>query len=185
MGHMDVIAIISDGFNVYFPMAILAFCLATYFSVGSRILSMLGFHQFVGDDEITTDLVDEGRELIKREKRRRQRAEESMTRRREFQERFAPEGQLATRGRNSEITRSENNRLRDRDAGASYEGTRIDAADITAAFPQDDDIDARFGASTRYVSSRELEPRFSDSYQHEDGYRGRVGMPPRGIFDDV
>lgn len=183
MGHMDVIAIISDGFNVYFPMAILAFCLATYFSVGSRILSMLGFHQFVGDDEITTDLVDEGRELIKREKRRRQRAEESITRRREFQERFAPDNQ--TRMRNIEAGRSESNRLRDRDIGASYEGTRIDAEDVTTAFPPDDDIDSRFGASTRYVSSRELEPRFSESYQHDDNYRGRVGMPPRGIFDDV
>lgn len=66
MGHMDVIAIISDGFNIYFPMAILAFCLATYFSLGSRLLTMLGFHQFVGDDEITQDLVNEGRDLIKR-----------------------------------------------------------------------------------------------------------------------
>lgn len=164
-------------------MAILAFCLATYFSVGSRMLSMLGFHQFLGDDEMTTDLVDEGRELIKREKRRRQRAEESITRRREFQERFAPD-----RTRNVEIGRSgqtELNRLRDRDVSASYEGTRIDTEDIATAFPQDDDIDARFGASTRYVSSRELEPRFSDSYQHDDNYRGRVGVPPRGIFDDV
>jgi hypothetical protein len=66
MGHMDVISIVSDGFNVYFPMAMLALCLATYFSVGSRLLSMLGFQQFVGDDEVTADLVEEGRELIKR-----------------------------------------------------------------------------------------------------------------------
>lgn len=66
MGHMDVISIVSDGFNVYFPMAMLAFCLATYFSVGSRLLSLLGFQQFVGDDEVTADLVEEGRELIKR-----------------------------------------------------------------------------------------------------------------------
>lgn len=49
-------------------MAILLFCLATYFSIGSRFLSMIGFHQFIGDDEITTDLVEEGRELIKRGK---------------------------------------------------------------------------------------------------------------------
>lgn len=68
MGHMDVISIISNGFNVYFPMAILAFCLATYFSLGSRLLSMLGFQQFLGDDELTTDLVDEGKELIQRGK---------------------------------------------------------------------------------------------------------------------
>lgn len=66
MGHMDVIAIISDGFNVYFPMAVLAFCIATYFSLGARILSVFGFHQFFGDDELITDLVEEGRELIKR-----------------------------------------------------------------------------------------------------------------------
>lgn len=66
MGHMDVISIVSDGFNIYFPMLILGFCLATYFSIGSRLLSMLGFQQFVGDDELTTDLVEEGRELIKR-----------------------------------------------------------------------------------------------------------------------
>jgi len=66
MGHMDVISIVSDGFNVYFPMAMLALCLATYFSVGSRLLSLLGFQQFVGYDEVTADLVEEGRELIKR-----------------------------------------------------------------------------------------------------------------------
>lgn len=66
MGHMDVIGIISHGFNIYFPMAILLFCFATYFSLGSRFLSMLGFHQFVGDEEMTTDLVEEGRELVTR-----------------------------------------------------------------------------------------------------------------------
>nr|CAG4645417.1 EOG090X03B7 [Lynceus sp. MCZ IZ 141354] len=75
MGHMDVLPIISDGFNIYFPMAILALCLATYFSLGSRFLSIIGFQQFVGEDEITSDLVDEGRELIKREKRKRQRSD--------------------------------------------------------------------------------------------------------------
>jgi hypothetical protein len=98
MGHMDVIAIISDGFNVYFPMAILVFCLATYFSLGSRLLTMLGFHQFVGDDEMTTDLIEEGRELIKREKRKRQRSEEASSRRREYNERFPTTGRYRPRG---------------------------------------------------------------------------------------
>jgi len=65
MGHMDVIAIISDGFNIYFPMLMIAFCLATYFSLGSRILSVLGIDQFI-DEEIRTDLVMEGRDLITR-----------------------------------------------------------------------------------------------------------------------
>jgi len=67
MGHMDVLPIISDGFNIYFPMAILGLCLATYFSLGSRLLSFIGFQQFVDDeDDITADLTEEGRELIKR-----------------------------------------------------------------------------------------------------------------------
>ncbi|KAJ3642157.1 hypothetical protein Zmor_024966 [Zophobas morio] len=197
MGHMDVIAIISDGFNVYFPMAILVFCLATYFSVGSRLLSMLGFHQFIGDDEMTTDLVEEGRELIKREKRKRQRSEESSSRRREFNERFPTTGRYRQRGSNDTIrpmTQLENldgtrsNLLQESHPLESYDGTRY-TTEVDTRFPPDtDDIDARFGASTRinerYTSSRELEPRFSDNYQLDSNYR-RVGAPPRGIFDDV
>jgi hypothetical protein len=67
MGHMDVIAIVSDGFNIYFPTVLLILSVATYFSLGSRLLSALGFHQFVdGDDEMTADLVEEGRDLVKR-----------------------------------------------------------------------------------------------------------------------
>lgn len=103
MGHMDVLPIISDGFNIYFPTAILGLCLATYFSLGSRFLSFIGFQQFVDDDDdVTAEMADEGRELVKRgtasesersssgsngsvsraEKRRRQRAENSELRRR-------------------------------------------------------------------------------------------------------
>ncbi|CAH0727923.1 unnamed protein product, partial [Brenthis ino] len=89
MGHMDVLGIIAEGFNIYFPMLVVLLCLATYLSLGSRLLSLCGFQQFVGDDELTTDLVDEGREIIKREKRRRQRVEESIARRRDYNERFS------------------------------------------------------------------------------------------------
>lgn len=39
MGHMDVVSIVSDYFNIYFPIALLALTLATYFSVGARFLS--------------------------------------------------------------------------------------------------------------------------------------------------
>ncbi|CAH2107603.1 unnamed protein product [Euphydryas editha] len=88
MGHMDVLGIVAEGFNIYFPMLVVLLCLATYLSLGSRLLSMCGFHQFIGDDELTTDLVDEGREIVKREKRKRQRAEESMARRREYSDRY-------------------------------------------------------------------------------------------------
>lgn len=63
---MDVVSIISDGFNIYFPMLVLAFCLATYFSLGSRLLSLVGFQQFLDDDELTSELVEEGKELVNR-----------------------------------------------------------------------------------------------------------------------
>ncbi|XP_042235022.1 LMBR1 domain-containing protein 2 homolog [Homarus americanus] len=88
MGHMDVIKIISDGFNIYFPMMIVALCLATYYSLGSRLLSALGFQQFMCDDDLTTDLIEEGKTLISRESRRRQRMEDNAARRKDFAERF-------------------------------------------------------------------------------------------------
>lgn len=89
MGHMDVISFISDGFNVYFPIAIVVLCFLTFFKVGTWLLHLLGFQQFIGDDEMTQELVDEGAELVKRELRKRQRSEESETRRRAWNERFA------------------------------------------------------------------------------------------------
>ncbi|KAJ8945114.1 hypothetical protein NQ318_001579 [Aromia moschata] len=191
MGHMDVIGIVSHGFNIYFPMAILVFCLATYFSLGSRFLSMLGFHQFIGDDEMTTDLVEEGRDLIKREKRKRQRAEESSGRRKEYQDRFRQRSSTDTIRAMHQLDDLENTRsvLRDSHGLESYSGTRF-SSEVDTRFPPDDDIDARFGVSTRIneqydSSSQELDPRFSDSYQLEGNYRSRVGVPPRGIFDDV
>ncbi|CAG7837755.1 unnamed protein product [Allacma fusca] len=55
MGHMDVLKIISDGFNIYFPMGILI------------------FQQFLADDEISIEYVNEGRDILSREKRRLQR----------------------------------------------------------------------------------------------------------------
>ena len=63
---MDVIPIISDGFNIYFPIMIVLLCICTYFSLGSRILHLLGINQFIGDDDLTQELVDEGREIVKR-----------------------------------------------------------------------------------------------------------------------
>ncbi|KAF7270135.1 hypothetical protein GWI33_016874 [Rhynchophorus ferrugineus] len=182
MGHMDVIGIISHGFNIYFPMAILVFCLATYFSLGSRFLSMLGFHQFVGDEEMTMDLVEEGRELIKREKRKRQRAEDSSNRRKEFNDRFPTTGRFRQTNTNDQSVRPdtelESSRIRD-----TYNRSTYTSDDIDTRFPPvEDDLDARFGASTGFGRNQNLDTRIADGYQSETR---RVGIPPRGIFDDV
>lgn len=74
MGHLDLIPIVARGFNLYFPTLICVLCLATWWHLGSRLLHCLGFEQFITDDELTGDLVNEGRDLIKRERGRRQRA---------------------------------------------------------------------------------------------------------------
>jgi len=94
MGHMDVVKIVSDYFNIYFPMLLLALTAATYFSLGSRLLSSLGFQQFLEQEEMAVEMVEEGKELVKREKRRRERQEESAGRRREWSERYRPGGEV-------------------------------------------------------------------------------------------
>ncbi|CAH1122740.1 unnamed protein product [Ceutorhynchus assimilis] len=189
MGHMDVIGIISHGFNIYFPMAILVFCLATYFSLGARFLSMLGFHQFVGDEEMTTDLVEEGRELIKREKRKRQRSEESSNRRKEFQERYPTTTGRVRQNNLNDLGRPmqqlESSRIRDSYNLDTYNGTSYTNDEVDTTFPPvEDEIDQRFGASTGLGTrnAHNSDTRFSDGYQSDNR---RVGAPPRGIFDDV
>ncbi|XP_065821873.1 G-protein coupled receptor-associated protein LMBRD2B-like [Labrus bergylta] len=88
MGSMRVLSFIANGFYIYYPMLIVILCIATYFSLGTRCLNLLGFQQFVGDSEMTSDLIDEGKELIRREKRKRQRVEDGENRRREWKERY-------------------------------------------------------------------------------------------------
>ncbi|KAJ8667074.1 hypothetical protein QAD02_008736 [Eretmocerus hayati] len=189
MGHMDVIKIVSDGFNIYFPMGILAFCLATYFSLGSRLLSMVGFQQFLGDDELTTDLVEEGRELIKREKRKRQRMEDSQNRRREFQERF-PSSANPPRSRASRPSTDTVRSLR-RD-----ESTDSARAGLLRDFEPMSDCSVgplsfsneNYGASDRLDRELELDdyPNFTeDNLRTYSTDNSRVGPPPRGLFDDI
>ncbi|XP_059193816.1 G-protein coupled receptor-associated protein LMBRD2a [Centropristis striata] len=92
MGSMRVLYFISDGFYIYYPMLVLLLCFATFYSLGSRCLNLLGFHQYITDDHLTSDLVDEGRELIRRERRKRQKAEDGENRRWAWRERYAVQG---------------------------------------------------------------------------------------------
>merc|ERR1711874_491577 len=69
-------------------MLLVALTAATYFSLGSRLLSSLGFQQFLEQEEMAVEMVEEGKELVKREKRRRERLEESAGRKREWGERY-------------------------------------------------------------------------------------------------
>ena len=86
MGRMQLLKFISQGFNIYFPMAIIVLCLCTLFSVGSRILHALGFQQFIGEDDMTNELVEEGRQLISRERGYLDRAARREERRKELED---------------------------------------------------------------------------------------------------
>ncbi|XP_047515357.1 LMBR1 domain-containing protein 2 homolog isoform X1 [Pieris napi] len=169
MGHMDVLRIIAEGFNIYFPMLVILLCLATYFSLGSRLLSLCGFQQFVGDDEFTTDLVDEGRELVKREKRRRQRLEESTTRRRDYSERFTA--------------------YRPRDTDGARTGLLHDIGSDHYASPERTDIHSYQRAELPYNRQDDIDRRFGEStlptVRTEERRRDRLTIPPKGLFDDV
>lgn len=84
MGHMDVVSIVQDYFNIYFPILLLLLTMATYFSLGSRLLSSLGFQQFLEvAGEQTAELVEEGKELTRRERRKGERLAEQSRRGRE------------------------------------------------------------------------------------------------------
>ncbi|XP_065821872.1 G-protein coupled receptor-associated protein LMBRD2B-like [Labrus bergylta] len=70
--------------------------------IRTRCLNLLGFQQFVGDSEMTSDLIDEGKEMIRREKRKRQRVEDGENRRREWKERYGnSRDDYTTRNRSS------------------------------------------------------------------------------------
>ena len=66
MGHLDVLSFIANGFNIYFPILIVVLCIANYFHLVTRILHCFGFQQFISDDEMTTDLEKEGKQLVNR-----------------------------------------------------------------------------------------------------------------------
>uniref|UniRef100_A0AAY4C0F5 LMBR1 domain-containing protein 2 n=1 Tax=Denticeps clupeoides TaxID=299321 RepID=A0AAY4C0F5_9TELE len=88
MGSMKVLSFIANGFYIYYPMLVLLLCIATYYSLGTRCLNILGFQQFIGENHMTSDLVDEGRELIRRERRKRQRTDDGENRRRDWREQY-------------------------------------------------------------------------------------------------
>lgn len=68
MGHLDLIPFVNRGLNIFLPLCISAICLAIYFEFANKILYNLGFERYIEDDEVTIDMVQTGRDLVKREK---------------------------------------------------------------------------------------------------------------------
>ncbi|KAK1345370.1 hypothetical protein QTO34_014081 [Cnephaeus nilssonii] len=177
MGSMKVLSFIADGFYIYYPMLVVILCIATYFSLGTRCLNLLGFQQFMGDNDMTSDLVDEGKELIRREKRKRQRQEEGENRRREWKERYGHNREDSTRNRNvhidpktaSKYTRANNRTERDRIELLQD----VEPLDFNAEAFTDDPLESESGRSYFYPPFR---------YQPGGRY---LSMSRSRIFDDV
>lgn len=196
MGHMDVLGIISDGFNIYFPMMMIAFCLATWYSLGSRALNALGFQQFMlnevdQNESISNEFIQEGKGLIDREKRRRQRSEESRARRRGQQlparelssyRSGSMSGQGNGRGGNAagfDTSRTLNDGLLG--DGDSYDYNTTNQIGRTFS----DEINERFGDSTQIkVGFKGYNELDSDNEDNGRQWNTKAG-PPRGLFDDV
>ncbi|XP_061674304.1 G-protein coupled receptor-associated protein LMBRD2B-like isoform X2 [Syngnathoides biaculeatus] len=88
MGSMHLLSFIANGFYIYYPVLVLLLCFATLYNLGSRCLNVLGIHQYVADDDLSSDLVDEGKELVRRERRKRQKSEDVANGRLSWRERY-------------------------------------------------------------------------------------------------
>jgi len=65
-GEPGLIPWLSRGFYIYYPILIFVLCIATFFKLGTRIMSLLGYESFLGEDEFSIDFIDEGKTLMKR-----------------------------------------------------------------------------------------------------------------------
>ncbi|XP_004523545.1 LMBR1 domain-containing protein 2 homolog [Ceratitis capitata] len=199
MGHMDVIGIISDGFNIYFPMCMLAFCLATWFSLGSRALNAMGFQQFLQNETIATELVQEGKDLIAREKRRRQRVEEALSRRRDP---TSITNEYIAKYRNlsgSSIQAGGFGAHRTPTDGLLCDGERVGYATVSTSLNSrsspltvprslSEEINERFGLSTHVeIGFKGTANTFdrNETIESSENMERRIGSPPRDLFDDV
>ncbi|XP_043455792.1 G-protein coupled receptor-associated protein LMBRD2 isoform X1 [Prionailurus bengalensis] len=188
MGSMKVLSFIADGFYIYYPMLVVILCIATYFSLGTRCLNLLGFQQFMGDNDMTSDLVDEGKELIRREKRKRQRQEEGENRRREWKERYGHNREDSTRNRNVHVDPKESN-LSDistnRSASKYTRANNRTERDRIELLQDVEPLD--FNAETFTDDPLESEPGRSFLYppfRYQPGGR-YLSMSHSRIFDDV
>lgn len=174
MGHLDVIPIISKGFNIYFPILVVVLCFATYFSLGQRCLSAIGFQQFVdGDleDDFTADLVEEGRQLVNREKRKQEREIK-------IKNRSTTGNDISTRQwqgrtmRDAEMSKTSKNVINNDKVDLLSDTEPIDYSSITDG--------PSIAGGNSYKSDN-----WSSGGSRWSSHRSASKRPPQNIFDDI
>lgn len=177
----------------------LFFCLATWYSLGSRALNALGFQQFMlneidQNESISNEFIQEGKGLIDREKRRRQRSEESRMRRRGQQ---LPARELYNY--RSSSANGQNNGRNGGNGGATAFDTSRTSNDGLLGDGESFDYNATNQIGR--IFSEEINEKFGDSTQIKVGFKGyndldsdddssrnwsnTKGGAPRNLFDDV
>ncbi|XP_034398147.1 G-protein coupled receptor-associated protein LMBRD2B-like isoform X2 [Cyclopterus lumpus] len=139
--------------------------------LGSRCLNLLGFHQYITDDHLTSDLVDEGREHIKRERRKRQKTEDGESRRWAWRDRYGVQGATGrSRGGYTELKDDQ-----------SCPVTEVNNSVVTFTRRDGEDEEEQRRGLLRDHSSDEGSPN-----KRSTGGRYLSLSPSRtGIFDDV
>ena len=176
MGHMDLLSFVSKGLNVYYPIVVVLVCFCTYFNFGNRLLNCFGVDQFIVDDDFSSDLVREGREIAKREKRKLERL-------------------INGGGERSEASRTIRNKYERFDRNKK-DFQRIDDSDddsmivpSTEVSPRNSDLGARYTKDEEkldLLSNIEYEPPPRRSTRGiSDKIRGNSSSAPRNIFDDA
>ncbi|CAI8045620.1 G-protein coupled receptor-associated protein LMBRD2 [Geodia barretti] len=73
-GNTSLVPWLTSYFYIYYPALILLVCIATLLSCGTRLASVFGYQKFIGEDDFSADYIDEGKVLMKRERRLRERS---------------------------------------------------------------------------------------------------------------
>ncbi|KAM4745430.1 G-protein coupled receptor-associated protein LMBRD2B-like isoform 1-T5 [Anableps anableps] len=165
MGSMRLLPVISDGFYIYYPMLVVLLCIATIYKLGARCLNLLGFYQYITDNDLTSDLVEEGKELIRRERRIRQRAKDGQNRSWAWRERYEVR---ATSGRSragyTELNENSPETEIRKSVTTSNGNTEEQHTSLLQDYSSDDSLTNRRSTAGHYLS---------------------LSPSPTGFFDDV
>lgn len=177
MGHMDVLSFISKGVNLYYPMCVVLVCLATYFSLGTRCLNCLGFQTFIIEDDLSAEYVSEGKDIARRERRKREMLSDDGSRKESWSERAeSTKKKLAAR----KVER-EDRRISDNNHATSSTNLASDGQYVKySRFDTDSD-------RVELLSATDHDPSGSSSFSAtSSGYgRSSSSRAPRNIFDDL
>ena len=192
MGHMDLLSFVAKGFNVYYPMIVLLVCFCTFFSLGKRCLHLFGVEQFLSDDDFSGDYVREGKEIVRREKRKAQREIDGRgrvdwsTRSKQIQEKYTKNLTTEASDGNSRYPKA-NSRIDDSDDDSLINPSKTPKSKLNensnatkkyTRFDNDTRVDVGYAPSSTTAA-----PTSVSGYENISGStRPKV---PRNIFDDA